>query len=363
MATVPVISKSDKSYNIYIESDFSALSGLIEERFSSSKKVCIVSDENVSKNYLNELENLLSPIYEIKTFIIEAGEKSKNMDKALELAAFLFDNDFSRKDFVISLGGGVVSDLTGFASSVYKRGIPFINIPTTLLAMADASIGGKTGVDYRGVKNIIGAFNMPCFVYMPLKTLQTLPDREYFAGFAEVMKAGLGFDAKFYMWLIENMYEICDKDEETVLNMLTTAVGIKKSVVEKDPFENGDRALLNLGHTVGHALEAYFKGEYLHGECVAMGCVAAAFISWKKDMISMDEYYEIRDMFVPFNLPISFVSNDYQAILDILRKDKKNTCKSVNMALLKRIGKAVMVSDISDELIVAALDELNFKEE
>lgn len=362
---IPVISKKTENYSIFIEHDFNGFKDCFLPLFPEARKVCVISDESVAPLYLSTVESLLKETFEVLSFVVAPGEKSKDINVVLSIEKFLKDNDFSRKDVLIGLGGGVVTDLTGFTASLYHRGVAHVFIPTTLLAMADASIGGKNGVDFDGLKNIIGSFKMPSLIYMPLNVLETLPDREFYAGFAEIMKAGLLADSKFYMWLIENMYEICDKDKDTLSSMLETAINIKKTIVEKDPFEKGDRALLNLGHSIGHALESYFAGEYIHGEAVALGCVAAAFISWKLNKISMEDYYEVRDMFVPFNLPISIQIDkaDYEDIYNRLGKDKKNAGGSINLVLLKRIGKAEVVKDVSKELIMASLDELNFTDE
>jgi len=363
MEDIIMTSKKVSQYNITFSDSFDGLKDKLAALFTSSTKVCIVSDSNVAPLYLEAVKKNIPDGIEVFSFVIEAGEDSKRMETVESILQYLVDNTFLRKDFIIALGGGVTGDTTGFTASLYMRGIPFVMIPTSLLAMADSSIGGKTAVDFGGIKNIVGAFNMPSLIYMNFSVLNTLPDREYYAGFAEIMKGGLLYDAAFYEWLIENMYEICDKEIDTVSQMLERAIGIKKAIVDKDPFENGDRALLNLGHTIGHAIEVTSNGEYIHGECVALGCVAAAFISWKMDMIKMEDYYEVRDMFVPFNLPITIMRDDLQPILDALKKDKKNTSGKVNMVLLKKIGKAVLVKDISEELIVSALDELNFRYE
>ncbi len=354
--------KENSSYSIISGSGYESFAKLFKNKFENAKQVCIVSDENVSKLYMDNLMHLLCERYEVKTFVINAGESSKNIDNVLKLVSILIDSNFSRKDVLIGLGGGVVCDFTGFAAALYHRGIEHVLLPTSLLAMVDASIGGKTAVDYMGIKNIIGSFKMPGLIYINIDALNDLPEREYYAGFAEIMKAGLLFDANFYVWLIDNMYEICEKDFDTLNSMIEKAIIIKKTIVEKDPFDKGERALLNLGHTVGHAIESYFKGEYIHGEAVALGCVAAAFISWKMNMISMEDYYEIRDMFVPFNLPISIQvdKSELNKIFDILIKDKKNTLNSLNFVLLKKIGKAIVVNDVPAKLVMDALDEINF---
>ena len=266
-------------------------------------------------------------------------------------------------DFLLALGGGVCGDLTGFVAATYLRGIDFVQIPTTLLAQADSSIGGKTGVDFDSYKNMVGAFKMPRLVYMNLSVLKTLEERQFYSGFAEVMKSALIKDAPFYEWLIENMYEICERDLNTLEEMVIRTCSIKKMVVEKDPTEQGDRALLNLGHTIGHAIEKYKNFELYHGECVALGTVAAAYISWKKEMLSMEEFYEIRDMFVPFYLPISVENIDPQEILKLTKSDKKMEAGTIKFILLKKIGKAVIDRTVTDEEILAAIEEINFSEE
>lgn len=204
---------------------------------------------------------------------------------------------------------------------------------------------------------------MPRLVYMNLAMLQTLEDRQYFSGFAEVMKHGLIKDASFYEWLIENMYEICERDLNVLQEMLIRSCTVKKLVVEKDPTEQGERALLNFGHTIGHALEKSKDFSLYHGECVALGAVAAAYISWKRELLSMEEYYEVRDMFVPFYLPISVDDIDPQEILRLTKSDKKMESGKIKFVLLKKIGKAVLDTSVTDEELLAAINEIYFSEE
>ena len=296
-------------------------------------------------------------------YVFPAGEEHKNLDTVRDVYRFLIEEGFDRKDMLLALGGGVCGDLTGFVAATYLRGIDFVQIPTTLLAQADSSIGGKTGVDFDSYKNMVGAFKMPRLVYMNLSVLKTLEERQFYSGFAEVMKSALIKDAPFYEWLIENMYEICERDLNTLEEMVIRTCSIKKMVVEKDPTEQGDRALLNLGHTIGHAIEKYKNFELYHGECVALGTVAAAYISWKKEMLSMEEFYEIRDMFVPFYLPISVDDINPQEILKLTKSDKKMEAGTIKFILLKKIGKAVIDRTVTDEEILAAIEEINFSEE
>ena len=351
-------------YDIVLEQSFGGLWSELEALGAGERKLCIVTDSNVDGLYGEEVLKLLTGhCAKAVKYVFPAGEASKTLDTVRGVYTYLIKENFGRKDMLVALGGGVVGDLTGFTAATYLRGIDFVQIPTTLLSQADSSIGGKTGVDFDGYKNMVGAFKMPRLVYMNLSTLQTLEERQYYSGFAEVMKSALIKDAAFYEWLIENMYEICEKDLKTLEEMVARSCGIKKLVVEKDPLEQGDRALLNLGHTIGHAIEKAKNFELYHGECVALGTVAAAFISWKKEMLSMEEYYEIRDMFVPFYLPISVDGIDPQEILRLTKSNKKMDSGKIKFILLKKIGKAVIDNTVTNQEILAAIDEIHFSDE
>ena len=351
-------------YDIVITQDFDGLADELTALGVAEKRLCIVTDSKVDELYGQEVLSLLDGhCRKAVKYVFPEGEENKNLDTVRKLYTFLINEGFDRKDMLIALGGGVVGDLTGFAAATYLRGIDFLQIPTTLLSQADSSIGGKTGVDFDGYKNMVGAFKMPKLVYMNLSTLNTLEERQFYSGFAEVMKSALIKDAPFYEWLIENMYEICDKDLNILEEMVLRSCDIKRRVVEKDPTEQGERALLNLGHTIGHAIEKAKHFELYHGECVALGTVAAAYISWKKELLSMDEYYEIRDMFVPFNLPITVEDIDPQEILKLTKSDKKMSAGKIRFILLKKIGKAVIDSSVTDEEILAAINEIYFSDE
>ena len=210
---------------------------------------------------------------------------------------------------------------------------------------------------------MVGAFYMPKLVYMNLQTLSTLPERQFYAGMGEVLKSALIKDGMFYGWIINSLYEIYDKDPETIRLMIYNCCNIKRMVVEKDPTEQGDRALLNLGHTIGHAVEKAKNFELLHGECVALGIVAAAFISYKREMLTFDEYYEIRDMFVPFNLPITIEDVDPEEILKLTKSDKKMEAGRIKFVLLKKIGKAVIDHTVTDEELRMGIHEIYVSDE
>lgn len=361
---LPILYNKKPCYDIVFSHSFEDLSQELQDLGVENRKICIYTDSNVEKLYAKQMQELLEPICrKVILFSFPAGEEHKTLDTIKEAYKTLIEAGFDRKDLILALGGGVVGDMAGYTAATYLRGIDFVQVPTTLLAQCDSSIGGKTGVDFDGYKNMVGAFHMPRLVYMNLATLKTLDDRQFYNGFAEVMKHGLIKDAVFYEWLIEKMYEICERDLDTLEEMIMRSCTVKKLVVEKDPTEQGDRALLNFGHTIGHAIEKYKNFTLSHGECVALGCVAAAFISWKHELLTMEEYYEIRDMFVPFYLPISVEDIDPQEVLQLTKSDKKMKDGTLQFILLKRVGKAMRDTSVTDADILAALDELIFKDE
>lgn len=361
---INILYEKKPCYDIVFSTDFNSLTVELDALSIEKRKVCVVTDNHVNSLYGKEIMTLLAgKCRKSVIFSFTAGEESKTLDTVKSIYTFLIEEKFDRKDLLIALGGGVVGDITGYTAATYLRGIDFIQIPTSLLAQADSSIGGKTGVDFDGYKNMVGAFYMPKLVYMNVSTLKTLEDRQFYSGFAEIMKHGLIKDGAFYEWLIENMYEICDRDPETLLEMVQKSCMVKKLLVEKDPTEKGDRALLNFGHTIGHAIEKYKNFSLTHGECVALGAVAAAFISWKHEWLSMEEYYEIRDMFVPFYLPISIEDIDPTQILKLTKSDKKMEDGQIKFVLLKKVGKAVIDKTVSDEDILNALSEIHYVEE
>ncbi len=351
-------------YDIVFSTSFSDLLSELDTLEIENRKVCIITDSHVASIYGDEIMNILKGHCRKNVlFSFPAGEESKNLATVKDIYTFLIKESFDRKDLLIALGGGVVGDITGFTAATYLRGVDFVQIPTSLIAQSDSSIGGKTGVDFDGYKNMVGAFYMPKLVYMNVNVLKSLDDRQFFNGFAEVMKHGLIKDAIFYEWLLDHMYEICDRDTDTLLEMVQKSCLIKKLVVEKDPTEKGERALLNFGHTIGHAIEKYKNFSLSHGECVALGAVAASFISWKHGWLSMEEYYEIRDMFVPFNLPISVEDIDPQEILRLTKSDKKMEGDSIKFVLLKKVGKAVIDRTVTDDDILNALAEIHYVED
>lgn len=351
-------------YDIVFAADFGGLLEELRDFHIEERKIAVIADSNTASLYGEEVRKILEGnCKKTVLYSFPAGEAQKTLDTVRDIYKKLIEEKLDRKDLLIALGGGVVGDITGYTAATYLRGVDFIQIPTTLLAQCDSSIGGKTGVDFDGYKNMVGAFYMPKLVYMNIGTLKTLDGRQFYSGFAEVMKHGLIKDAMFYEWLLDNLYEIQDRDPDVLEEMVMRSCTVKKLVVEKDPKEQGERALLNFGHTIGHAIEKYKNFEMLHGECVALGAVAAAFISWKHNWLSMEEYYEIRDMFVPFHLPISIDDIEPEEILALTKSDKKMAAGQIRFILLKKVGKAVIDTTVSDEDILNALREIHFREQ
>lgn len=361
-------------YDIVFEHSFERLPEELQKLFPEEngesplkkRKLCVVTDRNVDALFGAEIKDLLQGICkELSFYVFSAGEEHKTLETVSDIYRFLIEKKITRKDMLIALGGGVVGDITGFAAASYLRGIDFVQIPTTLLAQVDSSIGGKTGVDFEQYKNMVGAFHMPRLVYTNVSVLKELDGRQFASGFAEVMKHGLIKDRRYYEWLLENIYEIDDRETDVLREMVYRSCVIKKKVVEKDPTEQGERALLNLGHTIGHGIEKASNFTLLHGECVALGCIAAANISYKRHLIGEDEYLEIRDMFVPFHLPIALrdISFTAQEVVENTKSDKKNVSGTLRFILLEKLGKAVIDETVTEKELLEAVEDLIIHEE
>lgn len=359
--TITVKAGANEAYDILLRDSFRDLPECVKQLGCEGHRICIVTDSNVAPLYLEEVRALVSGCCsQMEVFEFAAGEQNKTLDTVRSLYEKLIQAGFDRKDCLLALGGGVVGDLTGFAAATYLRGIRFIQVPTTLLAQVDSSIGGKTGVDFDQYKNMVGAFHQPALVYLNCGVLKTLPEEQFSNGMAEVLKHGLILDADYYEWLIEHMGDIEDRDTEVLKALVSRSCELKKYIVEKDPNETkGDRALLNFGHTIGHAIEKLKNFQLLHGECVALGTVAAAYISWQRGMLDEDEFYEIRDMNVGFGLPISFDGVSPEDVVAATKKDKKMDSGKIRFVLLKKMGHASLVSDVTDAEMLEAVKTLH----
>ena len=346
-------------YDIVYELSFDALARELSALEVEQKRLCIITDSTVERLYGKDLQAQLSGICKkVVLFSFPAGESSKTLDTVRKAYEFLIQEGFDRKDLLLALGGGVTGDLTGFVAATYLRGVDYVQIPTTLLAQADSSIGGKTGVDFDSYKNMVGAFKMPRLVYMNVSVLQTLEERQFYAGFAEIMKHGLIKDEAFYLWLLDNMYEICDRNPETLKEMVFRSCLVKKQVVEKDPEEKGERALLNFGHTIGHAVEKLKDFRLLHGECVSIGMAAAARISQKRGQISEEQVKDIVDVILAYRLPVLVDGLLMDEILDVTAKDKKMDAGKIKFVLLEKIGNAFIDTTVTREEMASAITKI-----
>ena len=342
-------------YHIYLEPDFAKLPEAVEPLNIKERKLCIVADSTTAELYGAELKEILKETCTyVSMFVFPAGEVNKTLNTVRDLYEHLILEKFDRKDMLVALGGGVVGDLTGFAAATYLRGIGFIQIPTTLLSQVDSSIGGKTGVDFDAYKNMVGAFHMPRLVYMNLNVLKTLPDRQFACGMAEIIKHGLIQDSDYLEKLSTYQREIREKNYAALLWMVAGSCKIKRHVVEEDPTEQGIRAWLNFGHTIGHSVEKLKDFTLCHGECVAIGCAAAAWMSWKRGLISEKEKEAAEQLLLDYQLPVSVKELKPEDIVKTTKLDKKMDAGKVKFVLLKKIGEAFVTRDVEDEELLRA---------
>ncbi|MGN0395240.1 MAG: 3-dehydroquinate synthase [Coprococcus sp.] len=347
-------------YDIFFAEDFDSLPRLLAGQGIADRRVCIITESNVAPLYLDSITNLLqNKCKELISIIFEAGEENKNLDTVKMIYEKLILAKFDRKDLLIALGGGVTGDITGYAAATYLRGIDFVQIPTSLLAQVDSSIGGKTGVDFDSYKNMVGAFHMPKLVYINVSTLDTLSNEQFTSGMGEVIKHGLIKDADYFQWLIDNRDIILSKNKEALTHMIKVSCNIKRMVVENDPTEKGERALLNFGHTLGHAIEKYLNLELSHGACVGLGCILAASISYSKGLISKDDLDTICNVFKSYNFPeLSNYNINASTVIEYTKNDKKMTGDKIKFILLNRIGDAyidmnITLEDMAEAFITA----------
>lgn len=342
-------------YHIYLEPDFAKLPEAVEPLNIKERKLCIVADSTTAELYGAELKEILKETCTyVSMFVFPAGEVNKTLNTVRDLYEHLILEKFDRKDMLVALGGGVVGDLTGFAAATYLRGIGFIQIPTTLLSQVDSSIGGKTGVDFDAYKNMVGAFHMPRLVYMNLNVLKTLPDRQFACGMGEIIKHGLIQDSDYLEKLSTYQREIREKNYAALLWMVAGSCKVKRHVVEEDPTEQGIRAWLNFGHTIGHSVEKLKDFTLCHGECVAIGCAAAAWMSWKRGMISEKEKEAAEQLLLDYQLPVRVKGLKPEDIVKTTKLDKKMDAGKVKFVLLKKIGEAFVTRDVEDEELLRA---------
>jgi len=336
---------------IFNESGYEELNTYIENHNYSN--IFILVDTNTNEKCLIRFLTFLATDKKVEIIEIEAGESEKNITTCVEIWSVLTDLGADRKSLLINVGGGVITDIGGFVASTFKRGIDFINIPTSLLAMVDASVGGKNGVDLGNLKNQIGVINNPKIVLVDPEYLSSLPQNEMRSGLAEMLKHGLISDANYWSQF-KDLSRIDFTDFDILIHR---SIEIKNEIVSKDPTEKGIRKALNFGHTLGHAIESYFlenenKKTLLHGEAIAVGMILESYISWQKKLISKTDYLEIKNTIKAIYETITFEENDIKPILELLIHDKKNEYGKIQFALLNGIGKIKINQDVDNELII-----------
>ncbi|SHH12667.1 3-dehydroquinate synthase [Tepidibacter thalassicus] len=340
----------EKGDIVYIEKDF--------ENFSLKKyydKILIITDKNVKKLYIDDFVKNIK--YDnVLVYDIEPGEKSKCLNVYEDILKFCIMNGLSRKSLIISLGGGVVGDLSGFVASTYMRGVDLIHCPTTLLAQVDSSIGGKTGINLGIYKNVIGTFYQPEFIYVNINTLKTLQKDEFLSGLSEVIKYGLIYDCYFLDYLMSNKKNILDLDESSLIYIVNKSLNIKIDIVKKDEKESNLRKILNLGHSFGHGIEKI--GKLSHGYAISIGTHMAFRLALKKKFIDKDYYDKVVNIYKEYNLPITFKGIDSKYILDIMKKDKKNSYLKFSLVLPVGYGKVDIFEDIKEYEILSVIEEV-----
>ncbi|SCX20624.1 3-dehydroquinate synthase [Nitrosomonas eutropha] len=346
----------NRSYTIHIGQELLTRIDLLLPHLPG-KKAAIVTNTTIAPLYLEKLRSALAE-HQVETFavILPDGEQYKNWETLNLIFDALLEHRCERKTPLIALGGGVVGDLTGFAAASYLRGVPFIQIPTTLLAQVDSSVGGKTGINHPLGKNMIGAFYQPRLVLADSATLTTLPDRELRAGIAEVIKYGLIHDADFFDWLERHMQQLLARDPETMNYAIRRSCEIKAEIVSLDERESGVRALLNLGHTFGHAIENTMGyGAWLHGEAVAAGTLMAANLSKRLQRITSQDTDRIQHLFENAGLPVKGPRITPERYLESMQLDKKVKDGAIRFILLDRIGKASLDNTVPTLLLLETL--------
>lgn len=343
------------SYIVNVESSLlSKLPQLVS--FQKYSKIFVITDSTVEKLWFTKIEESIP--FDIEKIVVDPGEKAKNLETVKKIWSQLLERKCDRKSLVINLGGGVILDMGGFAASTFMRGIDFLQIPTTLLSMVDVSVGGKVGIDFAGIKNLIGLFNQPVGVIIDIDTLKTLPKREFVSGFGEIIKHGLIANKDYFNFVTSKKPEDFNSDE--LKKIIITSVKIKSSIVNDDEKESGRRKLLNFGHTIGHAIESLSletDKPLLHGEAVSIGMVIEAEISQLLKLITENEFDEIKKSLINSGLPIDYGDINADAIIEKIKTDKKSEKGEIKWTLIKGIGQGIINRDIPENIITEVMHE------
>ncbi|MCK0151132.1 3-dehydroquinate synthase [Marivita sp. S6314] len=353
----------DRAYDVRIGADLMARAGAEIAPLLPRPRVAIVTDTNVAAQHLTALETALEAegITSV-SLALPAGEATKGWPEFERTVEWLLAQKIERRDVVIALGGGVIGDLVGFAAAVLRRGVRFVQIPTSLLAQVDSSVGGKTGINAPQGKNLIGAFHQPALVLADISVLDTLTDRDFLAGYGEVVKYGLLGDAAFFEWQEQNAAQVAARDPEALAYAVRRSVEMKADIVVRDETEQGDRALLNLGHTFCHALEAAtgYSDRLLHGEGVAIGCGLAFDLSSRLGLCAQEDPSRVRQLLAQMGMRVSLSDipgdlPDADALFGLMGQDKKVVADQIHFILARGIGSAFVTADVPKDAVLETL--------
>lgn len=365
------VSLGERSYEILVTGDcLDSLAERVEPWMvrvgvpETGRKGLVVTDTNVAPHAARVMKSLQQAGWNIQSITLDAGEATKCLEVISSLYDALVELQADRRTVLFAVGGGVIGDAAGFAAATYARGIPFLQVPTTLLADVDSSVGGKTGINHPRGKNLIGSFHQPIGVVIDTATLSTLPDREYRAGLAEVVKYGVILDESFFVYLEQHVDQLNSRDGETLRTAIARSCVLKANVVEQDEYETtGLRAVLNYGHTFGHAFEALAGyGELLHGEAVSIGMVYASTLAERLGRITSVETQRQIDLLERLQLPVSLPSGmqfETAAVIDRMRLDKKTLSGKLRFVLPSGLGHVELVNDVPEATVVQVLEELS----
>jgi 3-dehydroquinate synthase len=352
------VNLGEKSYPIYITKNFSGLGEALKKAVIGGK-IVVITDSNVKNIYLEDLISLIKAAgYQVFSYVIEAGEASKNLDTLRNIFNELITLQLDRNSSIIALGGGVTGDVAGFAAASWLRGVNFIQIPTSLLAQVDSSIGGKVAVDFKKIKNIIGAFYQPKLVYINVNTLKTLSEREFRSGLAEIIKHSIIRDKEFFDYLESNIETLLSRDENALLYTIKKSCEIKATVVAADEKEEEERAMLNFGHTIGHAVESISAFNLLHGECVSIGMVGAFKLALKLGITEQSSLNRVTKLLKKIGLPVCVEAFDIGKLYQLMLSDKKARNNKLNFILPRNIGEVIQLEIDNEVIIKEVLNEL-----